>query len=116
MEYRRLGRLGTEAFSRHAAALILAFMLGSKVLSPQYMIWLLPLVPLGAGGAAGIAVCAVFLVACLTTTLVFPIHYADLLSFRYPGPALLIARNLLLVILWITLLALPTLTREKTSP
>ena len=115
-EYRRFGGLRVEAFPRHAAALILAFMLGSKVLSPQYMIWLLPLVPLGAGGAAGIVVCAVFLVACLTTTLVFPIHYADLLSFRYPGPALLIARNLLLVILWITLLAVSTLTREKTSP
>jgi hypothetical protein len=115
-EYRRFGRLGPDAFPRHAAALILAFMLGSKVLSPQYMIWLLPLVPLSAGGAGGSIACAVFLSACLTTTLVFPVHYGDLLSFRYPGPELLIARNLLLVILWAALLALPTVTRERTSP
>ena len=76
-------------------------MLGSKVLSPQYMIWLLPLVPLSAGGAAGAAVCAVFLVACLLTTQVFPTHYDDLLAFRYPGPELLLARNLLLAALWV---------------
>jgi hypothetical protein len=115
-EHRCFGGLRAEAFPRHAAALILAFMLGSKVLSPQYMIWLLPLVPLGAGGTMGIVICALFLAACLTTTLVFPIHYGDLLSFRYPGPELLIARNLLLVVLWVTLLALPMVTREKTSP
>jgi hypothetical protein len=112
-EYRRRGRLGVEAFPRHAAALILAFMLGSKVLSPQYMIWLLPLVPLSTGGAGGIVVCALFLATCFTTTLVFPIHYGDLLSFHYPGPELLIARNLLLVVLWVMLLALST--REKYS-
>jgi hypothetical protein len=114
-EYRRVGRLGSEAFPRHAAALILAFMLGSKVLSPQYMIWLLPLVPLAAGGIAGVAVCAAFLAACLTTTLVFPLHYGDLLSFRYPGPELLLARNLLLAILWVTMLALSTVAGEKRS-
>jgi glycosyl transferase family 87 len=114
-EYRRFGGLGADAFPRHAAALILAFMLGSRVLSPQYVIWLLPLVPLGAGGLAGVAVCALFLAACLTTTLVFPIHYGDLLSFRYPGPELLLARNLLLAILWVTLLALSAVAGEKAS-
>ncbi len=112
-EYRRRGRLGTEAFPRHAAALILAFMLGSKVLSPQYMIWLLPLVPLSAGAAAGAFVCAVFLAACLATTLVFPIHYGDLLAFRSPGPELLLVRNLLLVTLWVMMLTLSATAREK---
>ena len=114
-EYRRAGWLGPEAFPRHAAALILAFMLASKVLSPQYMIWLLPLIPLSAGGMAGAAVCAAFLGACLTTTLVFPLHYGDLLLFRYPGPELLLARNLLLAILWVTMLALSAMAGEKTS-
>ena len=110
--YRRSGGPGVEAFPGHAAALILAFMLGSKVLSPQYMLWLLPLVPLAAGGAAGAVVCAIFLAACLLTTQVYPIHYGDLLSFRYPGPQLLLARNLLLVGLWVLLLALPATARE----
>jgi hypothetical protein len=88
-------------------------MLGSKVLSPQYMIWLLPLVPLSTGGAGGIVVCALFLAACFFTTLVFPVHYGDLLSFRYPGPELLLARNLLLVLLWVTALTLAVVGAEK---
>jgi hypothetical protein len=108
----RKGGFGFEAFPRYAAALILAFMLGSKVLSPQYVIWLLPLVPLGAGGIAGIVVSAVFLAVCWMTTQVYPIHYADLLDIRFPGPDLLIARNLLLVALWSLLLLLP----EKDAP
>jgi hypothetical protein len=114
-EFRRCGGLGIGAFPRHAAALILAFMLGSRVLSPQYLIWLLPLVPLSAGGLVGTIICVLFLAACFTTTLVFPVHYADLLSFRYPGPELLLARNLLLVALWITMLALAAVGAEKRS-
>jgi hypothetical protein len=114
-EFRRCGGLGVGAFPRHAAALILAFMLGSRVLSPQYLIWLLPLVPLSAGGLVGTIICVLFLAACFTTTLVFPIHYADLLSFRYPGPELLVARNLLLVTLWITMLGLAAAGAEKRS-
>jgi hypothetical protein len=115
LEFRRCGGFGVGAFPRHAAALILAFMLGSRVLSPQYMLWLLPLVPLSAAGVMGIVVCATFLVACFATTLVFPLHYDDLLSFSYPGPELLLARNLLLVLLWAMLLALTAVAGEKSS-
>ena len=111
----RAGGLAAGDFPRYAAALILAFMLGSKVLSPQYLIWLLPLVPLGFGGLAGLSVSAVFLAACLTTTLVFPTHYADLLDFRSPGPELLLIRNLLLVSLWGLLLLLPASVSKKGS-
>ncbi len=91
-------------------------MLGSKVLSPQYVIWLLPLVPLSAGGVAGIVVSAIFLAVCFMTTQVFPIHYGDLLNLQPPGPDLLLARNVLLVGLWILLLLLPDRTREKDPP
>ncbi len=103
----RRAPLGAAAFPRYAAALILAFVLGSKVLSPQYVIWLLPLVPLCAGGLAGVAVCLLFLAACWTTTQVFPAHYADLLDLRAPGPQLLMLRNTLPAGLWIVLLFLP---------
>jgi hypothetical protein len=115
-EYRRFGRLGGEAFPRYAAALILAFMLGSKVLSPQYMIWLLPLVPLGAGGTAGLSASTLFLAACFTTTQVFPTHYGDLLEFSHPGPDLLLARNLLLAALWVLMLVLPGQIPKKSAP
>jgi hypothetical protein len=79
-------------------------MLGSKVLSPQYVLWLLPLVPLCAGGLAGAGLCLLFLGACWATVQVFPTHYGDLLSLRPPGPGLLLLRNALLATLWVLLL------------
>jgi hypothetical protein len=100
----RYGWLDGVDFPRWTTALILAFMLGSKVLSPQYMIWLLPLAPLCAPGLAGAGFCTLFLAACLITTQVFPIHYADLLNLRTPGPELLLGRNAILAALWIFLL------------
>jgi hypothetical protein len=109
----RAGRLGYGQFPRYAAALILAFMVCSKVLSPQYLIWLLPLVPLGAGGLTGLGVSVLFLAACWTTTQVFPLHYGDLLELRPPAPNLLLLRNLLLVLLWVVLLVLPSCAPEK---
>ena len=103
---KRLGKLGVEQYSRYAAALILAFMLGSKVLSPQYLIWLLPLVPLSFEGLLGIVVSTVFLAAFWTTHLEL-VHYYDLVALRSPAPELLLIRNFLLVLLWVLLLFLP---------
>ena len=103
----RAGRLAAAEFPRYAVALILAFMLGSKVLSPQYLIWLLPLLPLCAGGLVGAGLCALFLAACLTTTLVFPFYYGELLNLQPPAIDLLLGRNLLLVVLWALMLFVP---------
>ncbi|QYJ14282.1 hypothetical protein Rxycam_00078 [Rubrobacter xylanophilus DSM 9941] len=108
---RRRTPLGGAGFARYAAAFVLAFMLGSKVLSPQYVLWLLPLVPLAAGGFTGGALCATLLAACWLTTQVFPLHYEELLSGRSPGPELLLVRNALLAALWVLLLPAPA--REK---
>ena len=113
---RHPGGLDGGQYPRYAAALILAFMLGSKVLSPQYEIWLLPLAPLCAGGLTGAGLCLLFLASCLTTTQVFPIHYADLLNGRTPGPELLILRNALLMALWALLLLLPHEKRPEGTP
>ena len=111
----RLERLDAARFPRYAAALILAFMLGSKVLSPQYVIWLLPLVPLSFGGFTGLGVSAVFVAVCWTTTQVYPYHYADLLEGRPPGAELLLTRNFLLAVLWAAMLFLPSQYREKAA-
>jgi len=111
----RLGRLDAAQFPRYAAALILAFMLGSKVLSPQYVIWLLPLVPLAFVGFTGLGVSAVFLAVCWTTTQIYPNHYADLLEGRPPGAELLLTRNFLLAVLWAAMLFLPSQYREKAA-
>ncbi|MGH3086428.1 MAG: glycosyltransferase 87 family protein [Rubrobacteraceae bacterium] len=102
-EYRD-GRLDAKSFPRYGAAFVLAFVIGSKVLSPQYMLWLLPLAPL-VGGVIGTGVSVILIAACLLTTMVFPIHYEMLIDLRSPAPALLISRNLLLVAIWALLLA-----------
>jgi hypothetical protein len=82
-------------------------MIGSKVLSPQYMVWLLPLVPLAARGPASAGVCGLFVVSCWTTTQLFPTHYEDLLTLQSPGPEYLVFRNIILLALWLLLLLLP---------
>jgi hypothetical protein len=106
-EYRE-GRFGPEQFPRFAAAFVLAFLLGSKVLSPQYVIWLLPLVPLSAGGVWGLGVSAVFLAVCWMTTQIFPYHYLEVVQGRSPGIDILLGRNLLLLVLWGLMLSLPS--------
>ena len=77
------------------------------------MIWLLPFVLLIAGGIASLVLSAVFLAACWMTPQVFSIRFGDLLNLRSPGPDLLLARNLLLVLLWGLLL--PRSSPEKES-
>lgn len=111
-----LGRLGAETFPRYAAALLLAFMIGAKVLSPQYAIWLLPLVPLCAPGLWGLGASGLFLAACWVTTQVFPTNYDALTGLQMPAINLLVERNLLLIILWVLLLILPTAKASKPRP
>ena len=113
----RGGRLGQGQFPRFAAAFVLAFLIGSKVLlSPQYMIWLLPLVPLSAGGAWGLGVWAVFLSMCWMTTQIYPYHYLEVMNSRPPGTDILLGRNLLLVVLWGLMLSLPSENEKPDRP
>jgi hypothetical protein len=86
---------------------------GSNVLSPQYVIWLASLAPLSAEGMAGLGVSVVFLAACWMSTLVLPVDYSGLVNLGLPGLDLLLARILLLVLLWSLLLFLPRNTPEQ---
>lgn len=112
---RLLGRFGPEAVPRYAAAFLLAFMIGSKVLSPQYVVWLLPLVPLAARGLWGVATSAILLAVCWTTTQVFPFHYEELYRGEAPAVNVLLGRNVLLVVLWGLMLAMPH-GKRRASP
>jgi hypothetical protein len=86
-----------------AAAAIAAFVAFGKVLSPQFLVWLVPLVPLVAG-PAGVAASGLFVAALVATHLLFPSRYWDLVALG--GEAwLVLARNLLLVGLVAVLLA-----------
>lgn len=103
----RAGRLTRADLPRFAAAFMLAFMIASKVLSPQYMLWLLPLLPLAANGVFGAGVAAVFLAACWTTTRIYPAYYGQLMDLEPGAISLLAGRNLLLILLWVLVLAVP---------
>jgi glycosyl transferase family 87 len=91
-------------FIRYCAAALCAFIALGKVLSPQYLIWLIPLIPL-VRGRRGIAAAAFFVAAMVLTQLWFPSHYIDLvygLDARVSW--LVLARDLVLVALLVVLL------------
>lgn len=105
--WRRGSSLSPDAVVWLALTAVCAFMVSSRVLSPQYLLWLLP------AAAAGLAVAetrrglrrlrqwaVVLLVTTATTHLVFPVFYGGLITH---DPAsvrvvlLLVARNAMLV-------------------
>jgi hypothetical protein len=102
-----------ERLVRYAAACVAAFIAFGKVLSPQFLIWLLPLVPL-VRGRRGLAASGVLALALLLTQLWFPYRYWDL-ALRQDGIAswLVFVRDLVLVGL-VVVLAIP-FGREGTN-
>ena len=91
------------------AASVAGFLAFTKVLSPQYLVWLVPLAPFG-----GVAACAL-LVAALVLAQTWYFHYHSLWAV---GPQVwtLLARNLVLVALYAVLLwKTSTPSRSKTS-
>ena len=88
---------------RYSAACVAAFIAFGKVLSPQFLIWLLPLVPL-VRGRRGLAASAVLAVALVLTQLWFPYRYWRLALHQDAiATWLLFARNLVLVALVVVL-------------
>jgi hypothetical protein len=94
-----------ERLIRASAAAVCAFIAFGKVLSPQFLIWLVPLVPLVRGGR-GVAASALLGLALVLTQLWFPFHYWDLaLHFAAYPSWLVLLRDLTLVALFVVLLA-----------
>ncbi len=88
-----------EALLVAAAAAVAALVAFAKVLSPQYLIWLVPLVPL-VRGRRGVVAGALLLVALGLTQTWFPWNYWPLaLRYASPGWWYLLARDLALVAL-----------------
>jgi Glycosyltransferase family 87 len=82
-----------------AAATVSALVAFDKVLSPQYLIWLVPFVPLARGGRGFVAGALLFLALGLTQTW-FPWHYWRLaLDHASPWSWYLLGRDLGLVAL-----------------
>jgi hypothetical protein len=77
-------------------AVLLALLVTHKVLSTQYLVWILPLVPLAAGWVRGLLTVAIVL-----TAIVFPWLYSALVTLEALPAALVFVRNLLLVAAWV---------------
>jgi hypothetical protein len=92
-----------ERLVRYSAASVAAFIAFGKVLSPQFLIWLLPLVPL-VRGRRGLAASAVLAVALVLTQLWFPYRYWRLALHQDSIASWLVfARDLVLVALVLVL-------------
>jgi len=84
---------------RASAAAAVAFVAFGKVLSPQFLIWLVPLVPL-VRGRRGLAASGILASALALTQLWFPYRYWELaLEFDAVASWLVLARDLTLVAL-----------------
>jgi hypothetical protein len=84
-----------------AAAAVAAFVAFGKVLSPQYLVWLIPLVPLVAG-RRGVAASALLAAALVLTQAWFPSRYFDVVALEPIGWAVLL-RDVVLVALFAVL-------------
>jgi hypothetical protein len=86
-----------ERLVRGCAAAVVAFVALGKVLSPQFLIWLVPLVPL-VRGRRGFAASALLALALVLTQLWFPFRYWEWVrTFDGEVSALVLARDLVLL-------------------
>jgi hypothetical protein len=91
------GEPGFERFVRACALAVVAYIALGKVLSPQYMIWLIPLVPL-VWGRRGLWASGLFAAACLLTQTWFPYRYwVFALHFDEVASWTVLVRDLVLV-------------------
>ena len=106
-----------ETLVGYALASLLVFMLTNKVLSPQFLIWLLPFVALLPISQFGLA-----LAATVLTIVIFPFNYDGLIGREAPIVSLLNVRNLVLAglaasVLWRlrpnALIAIPPHTHQS---
>ncbi len=101
--FARLRRPSAEEVLVAAAATVCALVAFDKVLSPQYLIWLVPFVALVRGGV-GLTVGGLVVVALALTQTWFPTHYWSLaLHHASPWSWYLLVRDLALVALAVVL-------------
>jgi glycosyl transferase family 87 len=112
--FRRSRRETREEMLRCAAATVAALLVLGTILSPQYLAWLLPVVPL-VGGRRGVAALAAFVVAAYLTNLWIPDRYLDYQADLELAPTtFLFARNLALLAV-LLILIVPARVHGATS-
>jgi hypothetical protein len=105
------GRASGERLVTYAAAAVAVLLAFGKVFSPQFAIWLVPLVPL-VRGRRGVAAGGLLVTVLVLTQLWFPRHYWSLANGLAPRESwLLLARDLAVLAL-AAVLAWPRLEHE----
>jgi hypothetical protein len=97
------------AFALLITAVTLVF---DKVLSPQYLIWLIPFIPL-VFGPFSITILVIFMAIGFLTYIIFPLNYLALITVRTDQVVILLLRNILLILL--AAMAVVSLRRMKPS-
>jgi L-cystine uptake protein TcyP (sodium:dicarboxylate symporter family) len=94
-----------------SAAVVVAFVAFGKVLSPQFLIWLVPLVPLAAA-VSGLGIPVLFVAALVLTQLWFPTRYWDVVDLGAVG-WLVLVRDVVLVALLVALVRSTLIGRAR---
>ena len=97
-----LGRATRERLVLSSAAAVCAFLFLGRVLSPQYLIWLVPLVMI-APGRRGFAAVGLLALSMALTQIWFPQHFLQLKEFLPLQSWAVIGRNTVLLVLLGTL-------------
>jgi hypothetical protein len=97
-----LGKATKERLVLASAAAVCAFLFLGRVLSPQYLIWLVPLVMI-APGRRGFAAVGMLAVSLALTQVWFPQHFLQLKEFQPLQSWAVVARNTVLLVLLGTL-------------
>jgi hypothetical protein len=93
------GTVSIEWVLQAAALIILWFMLANKVISPQYMIWLLPFLPFWKGAKVWL-----YLLALSLSFIPFPFLVVGIIKLEPLPYLILVLRNTLLAIIFVQLL------------
>jgi hypothetical protein len=97
-----LGRATRERLVLSSAAAVCAFLFLGRVLSPQYLIWLVPLVMIAPGRRGFVAV-GLLALSMVLTQVWFPQHFLELKEFKPLQSWAVVARNTVLLVLLGTL-------------
>jgi hypothetical protein len=108
------GAATPDRFARFAAACVCCFIAFGKVLSPQYLIWLVPLVPLVRGRRGAVASLLLAFAFLATDVFFYSGRRFGDYAFGSQLAWLVLARDLLLVAI-VAILVIPVTRRPLTS-